>query len=163
MVPPMILIILILLSHLLIRRSLKRKIVLIQLILNILRILLHLLLRKFISLYLLFPISLRRKTKIMLRGLESASLKSKSTFFYLKLVIYPSGIVEDVLIRVGEFIYHLDFVVIETEKVSNVASETPMILGRPFLATANALINCRNGMMRLSFGNMTLELNIFNM
>ncbi|XP_052297086.1 uncharacterized protein LOC127902277 [Citrus sinensis] len=35
--------------------------------------------------------------------------------------------------------------------------------GRPFLATANALINCRNGLMNLSFGNMTLELNIFNM
>jgi len=38
-----------------------------------------------------------------------------------------------------------------------------VILGRPFLATANALINCRNGMMRLSFGNMNVELNIFNM
>ncbi|XP_038981148.1 uncharacterized protein LOC120110398 [Phoenix dactylifera] len=35
-------------------------------------------------------------------------------------------------------------------------------LGRPFLATSNALINCRNGVMKLSFGNMTLELNIFN-
>jgi len=37
-----------------------------------------------------------------------------------------------------------------------------VILGCPFLVTAIALINCRNGMMRLSFGNMTLELNIFN-
>eukprot|EP00258_Populus_trichocarpa_P038852 XP_024454871.1 uncharacterized protein LOC112327201 [Populus trichocarpa] len=34
--------------------------------------------------------------------------------------------------------------------------------GRPFLATFNALINCRNGLMKLSFGNMTLEMNIFN-
>jgi len=75
----------------------------------------------------------------------------------------PRGIVEDVLIRVGEFIYLVDFVVIETEKVSNVASQVPMILGRPFLITANALINCRNGMMRLPFGNMIVELNIFNM
>ena len=38
----------------------------------------------------------------------------------------------------------------------------PVILGRPFLATSNALINCRNGLMKLSFGNMTLEMNIFN-
>jgi hypothetical protein len=38
----------------------------------------------------------------------------------------------------------------------------PIILGRPFLATSNALINCRNGLMKLSFGNMTLEMNIFN-
>jgi hypothetical protein len=27
---------------------------------------------------------------------------------------------------------------------------------------ANALINCRNGVMKISFGNMTIELNIFN-
>ena len=52
---------------------------------------------------------------------------------------------------------------IEIEKVSNLASQVPMIIGRSFLATVNALINCRNGMMRLSFGNMILELNIFNL
>uniref|UniRef100_A0A2N9H6J4 Retrotransposon gag domain-containing protein n=1 Tax=Fagus sylvatica TaxID=28930 RepID=A0A2N9H6J4_FAGSY len=33
--------------------------------------------------------------------------------------------------------------------------------GRPFLATANTLINCRNGRM-ITFGSMTAELNIFN-
>jgi len=75
----------------------------------------------------------------------------------------PRGIIEDVLIQVGEFIYPVDFVVIETETVSNFASQIPVILGRPFLATTNALINCRNGMMTLSFGNMTVELNIFNL
>jgi hypothetical protein len=37
-----------------------------------------------------------------------------------------------------------------------------VILGRPFLATANALINCRSGVMKISFGNMTVELNIFH-
>lgn len=41
-------------------------------------------------------------------------------------------------------------------------SKIPLILGLPFLATANALINCRNGQMKLSFGNMTLEVNIFH-
>jgi len=53
--------------------------------------------------------------------------------------------------------------VIETEKVSNLASQVPVIIRRPFLAATNALINCRNGMMRLFFSNMTMELNIFNM
>ena len=41
-------------------------------------------------------------------------------------------------------------------------SKIPLILGQPFLAIANALINCRNGLMKLSFGNMTLEVNVFN-
>ncbi|RVW82528.1 Transposon Ty3-I Gag-Pol polyprotein [Vitis vinifera] len=42
-------------------------------------------------------------------------------------------------------------------------NSVPIILGRPFLATANALINCRNGLMQLSFGNMTVEMNVFNL
>ena len=37
-----------------------------------------------------------------------------------------------------------------------------MILGRPFLATTNATIHYRGGLMTLSFGNMTVNLNIFN-
>jgi len=36
-----------------------------------------------------------------------------------------------------------------------------VILEHPFLVTSNVLINCRNGLMKLSFGNMTLEMDIF--
>ncbi|RVW27394.1 hypothetical protein CK203_095444 [Vitis vinifera] len=32
-----------------------------------------------------------------------------------------------------------------------------------FLATSNAIVNCRNGVMQLTFGNMTLEVNIFHL
>jgi len=39
-----------------------------------------------------------------------------------RLTRVPRQIVEDVLIKVGEFIYPVDFVVIETEKVSNLGS-----------------------------------------
>ena len=42
------------------------------------------------------------------------------------------------------------------------ASQVLKILRHPFLATINALINCINGMMRLFFDDMTLELNIIN-
>jgi len=38
----------------------------------------------------------------------------------------------------------------------------PVILGRPFLAASNTLINYRNGVMKLSFENMTLKMNVFN-
>ena len=57
----------------------------------------------------------------------------------------------------------MDFVVLETESVTNPDAQIPVILGQPFLVTSNALINCRNGMLKLSFGNMTVELNIFNL
>jgi hypothetical protein len=74
----------------------------------------------------------------------------------------PRGIVEDVLIKVDKFYFPVDFIVLDTEPVQNVGVQIPVILGRPFLATANALINCRTGVMKISFGNMTVELNIFD-
>jgi hypothetical protein len=74
----------------------------------------------------------------------------------------PRGIVEDVLIKVDKFYFPIDFIVLDMELIQVVGTEIPMILGRPFLATANALINCRSGVMKISFGNMTVELNIFH-
>jgi len=74
----------------------------------------------------------------------------------------PRGFMEDVLIKVVGFIFPVDFVVLDIERVLNVLSHIPRILGVPLLSQSNALINYRNGMIKLSFGNMTLNLNIFN-
>ncbi|WJZ95298.1 hypothetical protein VitviT2T_014077 [Vitis vinifera] len=75
----------------------------------------------------------------------------------------PRGINEDVLVQIDNFYYPVDFVVLDTDPFVKEANYVPIILGRPFLATSNAIINCRNGLMQLTFGNMTLELNIFYM
>ena len=75
----------------------------------------------------------------------------------------PKGIVEDVLVKVDKFYYPVDFVVLDTEPIASGPNHVLIILGRPFLATANAIINCRNGVMQLTFGNMTLELNLFHL
>ena len=80
-----------------------------------------------------------------------------------RLVKIPKGIVEDVLVKIDKFYYPVDFVVLDTEPIASEPNHVPIILGRPFLATANAIINCRNGIMQLTFGNMTLELNIFHL
>jgi hypothetical protein len=79
-----------------------------------------------------------------------------------KSVKIPRGIVEDVLIKVDKFYFPVDFIVLHTEPVQNIGVQIPVILERPFLATANTLINCRTGVMKISFGNMTVELNIFD-
>ena len=79
-----------------------------------------------------------------------------------RLVQIPKGIVEDVLVKVDKFYYPMDFVVLDTESIAVRPNHVLIILGRPFLATSNAIINCRNGVM-LTFGNMTLELNIFHL
>ena len=52
---------------------------------------------------------------------------------------------------------------LDTELIASGHNHVPIILGRPFLATSNAIINCWNGVMQLTFGNMTLELNIFHL
>ena len=67
------------------------------------------------------------------------------------------------LVKVDKFYYPVDFVVLDTEPVEGGTNQVPIILGRPFLATSNAIINFRNGVMQLTFGNMTQELNIFHL
>ena len=96
-------------------------------------------------------------------NLGELKLTSITLLLINRLVKEPKGIVEDILLRVDKFIYPVDFIVLETEPIVNNYKPIPVILGCPFLTTANALINCRNGIMNLSFGNMTLELNVFNM
>ena len=75
----------------------------------------------------------------------------------------PKGIIDDVLVKVDKFYYPVDFMVLDTEPMTESTNQVPIILGRPFLATSNSIINCRNEVMQLTFGNMTLELNIFHL
>ena len=62
-----------------------------------------------------------------------------------------------------KFYYLVDFVVLDSKPVAVGINYVPIILKRPFLATSNAIINCQNGVMQITFGNMTLELNIFHL
>jgi len=97
------------------------------------------------------------------QSLNLGELKPTSVTLLLadRSVNVHRGIVEDVLVQVDKFIYHVDFIVLDTQPVE-ACNSISIILGRPFLATSNALINYRNGLMKLSFGNMTLEMKIFN-
>ena len=96
-------------------------------------------------------------------GLGEIKLTNITLSLADRSVKIPKGIVEDVLEKVDKFYYLVDFVVLDTKSIANGPNHVPIILGRPFLATANAIINCRNGVMQLTFGNMTLELNIFHL
>ena len=78
-------------------------------------------------------------------------------------VKFPRGVIEDVLVQVDNFYYPVDFVVLDTDPIVKETNYVPIILGRSFLTTSNAIINCKNGLMQLTFGNMRLELNIFYM
>ncbi|XP_021747322.1 uncharacterized protein LOC110713162 [Chenopodium quinoa] len=72
----------------------------------------------------------------------------------------PRGRIDDVLIKIDKGFFPVDFVVLDMEP-GNPSKNIPVILGRPFLATANATINCRSGEMDVSVLNMRIKLNIF--
>jgi hypothetical protein len=71
-------------------------------------------------------------------------------------------VIEDVWVKVENFYYPVDFIILNIEPTLHSSANILIILGRPFLVIANALINCRNGRMKITFGSMTAELNIFN-
>ena len=54
-----------------------------------------------------------------------------------QLVRYPVGIVENILVKIRNFFVLIDFVVLDMQE----DMKTPIILGRPFLSTTNALID----------------------
>ena len=73
-----------------------------------------------------------------------------------KTLAHPVGILEDVLIKVGKFIFLVDFVVIDIEEDKPV----PLLLGRPFLATGATLINVKKGELTQRVGNKAVHFNL---
>ncbi|KAG7578965.1 Ribonuclease H-like superfamily [Arabidopsis thaliana x Arabidopsis arenosa] len=60
----------------------------------------------------------------------------------------PHGMLEDLPVRIGRVEIPTDFVVLEMDE----EPKDPLILGRPFLATAGALIDVRRGKIDLNLG-----------
>ncbi|XP_076951802.1 uncharacterized protein LOC143625321 [Bidens hawaiensis] len=73
----------------------------------------------------------------------------------------PRGIVTDVIVMREDFYYPVDFLLLDYVMVDP-KRQPNVILGRPFLSTANALINCRTGVVDIDFGNKNLRLNVFS-
>ncbi|XP_019262945.1 PREDICTED: uncharacterized protein LOC109240731 [Nicotiana attenuata] len=68
----------------------------------------------------------------------------------------PSGILDDVLVQVGKFVFPADFVILDCR----VDEEIPIILGRPFLATGKALINCETGELKMRLNDKEIIFNV---
>ena len=69
-----------------------------------------------------------------------------------KIVSSPVGIVEDVVVKVGMLEFLADFVVVDIEE-----DDVPLIMGRPFLATAGALLDIQAGKLTLRHGGKRLS------
>ncbi|KAA3465471.1 Retrovirus-related Pol polyprotein from transposon 17.6 [Gossypium australe] len=84
--------------------------------------------------------------------------KSKQTRMSIQLanrtIRFPRGIIEDVLVKIDKFIFLVDFFVLDMVEDSDV----PLILGRPFLATARTIIDVGTGELVLRVGDETIIL-----
>ena len=66
------------------------------------------------------------------------------------------GVIEDVLVKVGKFVFPVDFIILDIEEDSQV----PLLLGRPFLATGVALIDMQKGVLTLRVGEEAVDFNL---
>ena len=69
---------------------------------------------------------------------------------------HPEGIIEDVLIKVGKFIFPMDFVVIDMEEDKQI----PLLLGRPLLEIGASLIDVKKGELTLRVGKEEVHFNL---
>ncbi|XP_019253789.1 PREDICTED: uncharacterized protein LOC109232472 [Nicotiana attenuata] len=70
---------------------------------------------------------------------------------------YLEGVIEDVLVQVGIFIFPADFIILDYE----LDQEVPFILGRPLLATGRAIIDVCEGKMTKRVGDSVEVFNVY--
>ena len=69
-------------------------------------------------------------------------------------VTHPVGIIENFPVKVGKFFIPGDFVILDIEVIND---KTPIIFGRPFLATVGVNIDLRNDKISLTIGEEKIE------
>ncbi|KAI5351553.1 hypothetical protein L3X38_004444 [Prunus dulcis] len=78
-----------------------------------------------------------------------------------RTIRYPKGILEDVLVKVEELILPADFLVLEMEEAPIHDNQLPLILGRPFMATAGAIIDVKKGTLTMNVFDETIAFKVF--
>nr|GEX06623.1 reverse transcriptase domain-containing protein [Tanacetum cinerariifolium] len=72
----------------------------------------------------------------------------------LRTILKPTGVAENVFVKVGKFYFPADFVVLDFTADPRV----PLILGRPFLSTTHAIIDVHEGEIILRHDKQSLTL-----
>ncbi|KAL0462323.1 UNVERIFIED_CONTAM: hypothetical protein Slati_0119900 [Sesamum latifolium] len=76
-------------------------------------------------------------------------------------VVYPEGVLEDVLVQVNELVFPADFYVLDMRE-DNSPNSTLILLGRPFLKTARTKIDVHGGTLTMEFDGEIIRFNIFD-
>ncbi|XP_025638733.1 uncharacterized protein [Arachis hypogaea] len=100
----------------------------------------------------LMPLSLMKKLAI--EEVKPTRMSLQMADRSLKI---PNGVVENLLVKIGEFIFPTNFVILDIEEEGH----NTIILGRPFLATARAIIDVEKGEMTFRVHNEKMIINVF--
>ncbi|XP_061372669.1 uncharacterized protein LOC133315116 [Gastrolobium bilobum] len=94
------------------------------------------------------------------RALGINKLKGTNVILHLadRSIKRPEGVVEDVLVKVDKFIFPVDFGILDMEEED---TESPLLLGRPFLATTRSLIDVEQGKLMLRANEETVTIDVF--
>ncbi|XP_016199659.1 uncharacterized protein LOC107640667 [Arachis ipaensis] len=100
----------------------------------------------------LIPLSLMKKLAI--EEVKPTRMSLQMADRSLKI---PNGVVENLLVKTGEFIFPANFVILDMEEEGH----SSIILGRPFLAIARAIIDVEKGEMTLRVHDEKMIINVF--
>ncbi|XP_070671798.1 uncharacterized protein [Malus domestica] len=73
---------------------------------------------------------------------------------------YPKEVLEDVLVQVDHLVFPADFYVLEMDE-SDHAPSLPILLGRPFMKTAQTKIDVAKGLVTMAFGGDMISFKIY--
>ncbi|XP_057802485.1 uncharacterized protein LOC131017780 isoform X2 [Salvia miltiorrhiza] len=96
----------------------------------------------------------------MYKDLQLGPLKDTRVIIQLadRSTAYPEGVVEDVLVKVNDLIFPVDFYIVDMD---DSAKQSLILLGRPFMKTAKAKIDVDSGMLSFEFDGDVVTFNIF--
>ncbi|XP_016164745.1 uncharacterized protein LOC107607289 [Arachis ipaensis] len=100
----------------------------------------------------LMPLAMMKK--LMIEEVKPTRMSLQLADRSLKI---PNGVVENLLVKVGKFIFPADFVILDMDEERN----NSIILGRPFLVTSRAIIDAEKGEMVLRVHEEQMVINVF--
>ncbi|XP_027166496.1 uncharacterized protein LOC113766512 [Coffea eugenioides] len=108
-------------------------------------------------------VSVVLQKKLQQKCKDPGSLKDTRVVIQLadRSNVYPEGVVEDVLVKVNEFIFPADIYIVDMNDKTSVNSAA-LLLGRPFMSTARTKIDVHEGTLSVEFDGETITFNIFD-
>ncbi|KAL5734141.1 hypothetical protein ACOSP7_032002 [Xanthoceras sorbifolium] len=95
-------------------------------------------------------------------GLHDLKPTSMSLLLADRSTRHPRGIIEDILIQVDKLIIPADFVILDMDDERATERDLPILLGRPFMATAKTIIDVQNGKLSMIVLDETVEFKVFD-